>query len=69
MYYNVKYKHDISVCKKQIAKQIIEKEILRKQLVEAKEERYIEERARTTLGLVKKGEVAYQLIGNKNDRR
>ncbi len=68
-YYNVKYSYEIKKLRKDIASEKIHQGILTRQLKEAKEDRYIEEKARTILGLVKQGEVAYQIIGKRDDRK
>ena len=62
MYFNATYLHDVHVLKQDIRKQQVLKQNLERQLRLVKQEPYIEMKARTILGLVKRGEIAYQII-------
>ncbi|MEK6557843.1 MAG: septum formation initiator family protein [Candidatus Margulisiibacteriota bacterium] len=67
-YYNVKYSFEIRQLNKKIAHEKAVQRQLLWQLKEVKSEPFIEEKARTILGLIKKGEVAYQVVDSKYDR-
>lgn len=67
-YYNVRYSFEIRQLNHKIAQEkAVERQLVR-QLKEVKGESFIEEKARTVLGLIKKGEVAYQVVDSKYDR-
>ncbi|MDD5456068.1 MAG: septum formation initiator family protein [Candidatus Margulisbacteria bacterium] len=68
LYFNIKYSFEINRIKKEIVKEKVLQDDLKDKIKDTKKESYIEEKARTILGLVKKGEVAYQIINKKGDR-
>lgn len=69
LYFNIKYSFEINKIKKELVKEKTLQDDLRDKIKDTKKESYIEEKARTVLGLVKKGEVAYQIINKKKGDR
>jgi cell division protein FtsB len=61
-YHNIQYSWDIRQLNKQLRVEHHREMVLNQKLADVKKEPYIEQQARTVLGLVKQGEIAYQIV-------
>lgn len=67
-YHNIQYSWDIRQLQQRIRTEHHRQMVLKQKLVDVQKEPYIEQQARTVLGLVKQGEIAYQIINEQYDR-
>jgi cell division protein FtsB len=61
-YHNIQYSWDIGQLNKRLRVEYHRRLVLQQKLVDVQKEPYIEQQARTVLGLVKQGEIAYQIV-------
>ena len=67
-YYNIRYAIEVRQLNKNIAQEKLVQQAFLNKLEHVKEAPFVEEKARTVLGLIKRGEVAYQVVDRKYER-